>query len=305
MFARIAAILLACHLLAVTGAPRPAYPSPGRKPTPGSPHRCQGLEHLGVDPLQAEEVGSEAGDVPHQGGHPPGRVEHPRRHRGVIALVEAGHLGEVVVDASGQQFLLGRPPEHTADAVKLGVEIGPGPVLADHPRPARLQRHGAEVLGEGVAVLVPDHAQGVLQADLVAPVRLLRPAVIIAGVPPIGQDQLVDGDVRRGRGLREAPAVGLPFAQNAGVLLPALRGAERAEEEVTPVAEAVGQGDDGLTALLVEAVSGDVVAAGHAPVPFLRKTSAHSRVPGRAPDRREVRLNCVRRGSCVSGRYRT
>ena len=43
-------------------------------------------------------------------------------------------------------------------------------------------------------------------------------------------------------------------------------------------AEAVRQGHDSLAALLVEAVRGDVVAAGHAAEPFLRKTSALSRV---------------------------
>src|SRR5262249_48774598 len=157
--------------------------------------------------------------------------------------------------------------------------------LADHPGPARLQRQGAEVLGKGVAVKFTDHAQGVLEAGLVAPPWLLRPAVVIAGVFPVGEDQLVDGDVRRGRGLREAASVALPFGQDAGVLLAALGGAVPAEEDVTPAAEAVRQGHDGLAALLVESVSGDVVAAGHAPVPFLRKTSALPRVSGRAPGR--------------------
>jgi hypothetical protein len=73
--------------------------------------------------------------------------------------------------------------------------------------------------------------------------------------------------VGRGRGLREAAAVGLPLGQDAGVLLAALRGAVAAEEDVAAAAEAVGQGDDGLAALLVEAVNGNVVTAGHSPEP--------------------------------------
>ncbi len=58
------------------------------------------------------------------------------------------------------------------------------------------------------------------------------------------------------------------------MLRPALRRAVGAEEEVLATAEAVRQGDDGLAALLVKTVFGDVVPAGHVVQPFLRKTSA-------------------------------
>jgi len=99
--------------------------------------------------------------------------------------------------------------------------------------------------------------------------------------------------------LRQPAAVRLPLGQDPGVLLPALRAAIPTEENVAPTAEAVRQGHDGLAALLVETVRGDAVATGHAPEPFLRKTSALSRVSrprGRPP---ASTLTWVRQRTCI------
>src|SRR5262249_46376339 len=64
----------------------------------------------------------------------------------------------------------------------------------------------------------------------------------------------------------QAPALRLPFNDDAGVLLPALGGAVPAQEYVAPLAEAVGQGDDGLPALGGQGIGGNVqrTTVGHA-----------------------------------------
>jgi uncharacterized protein (TIGR02996 family) len=56
----------------------------------------QGGEHVRLDLLQAEEVGVEAGDVPHQGGHPMVGVQQFRGHGGVVAPAQVGGGQRVV-----------------------------------------------------------------------------------------------------------------------------------------------------------------------------------------------------------------
>src|SRR5262249_20537475 len=99
--------------------------------------------------------------------------------------------------------------------------------------------------------------------------------------------------------LRQPAAVRLPLGHDPGVLLPALRAAIPTEEDVAPTAEAVRQGHDGLAALLVETVRGDAVATGHAPEPFLRKTSALSRVSGPRGRPPAGTLTWVRQRTCI------
>src|SRR2546423_1614640 len=109
---------------------------------------------------------------------------------------------------------------------------------------------------------------------------------MLFGVAQEHQEQFVDAQTGSANGGdHEATAAGLPLGDDAGVLDPAGLRAVLAEQHVTASAEAIGQGDDGLAGLLVEAVGRDAegVEAGHAVLPLLRKTSAVLRVLYRTP----------------------
>jgi hypothetical protein len=64
----------------------------------GSQLHRQGIEHVDLDLLQAEDVRLEPGDVLYQGGRPPGRVEQFGRYSGVVPLAEVGRGQHVVRD---------------------------------------------------------------------------------------------------------------------------------------------------------------------------------------------------------------
>jgi hypothetical protein len=167
----------------------------------------------------------------------------------------------------------------TAEAVGLGVDVAARPAQLDHLGTASLEGQRPEVGGAGVAVQPLEEAQRVAQVVAGAAGPVLVEPVVVFGVLPVGQGQLVDGQVGRGTFRapgRQAPAVGLPLRDDAGVLGPALGGAVLAEQHVAAAAQPIGEGDDGLAGLPVTAVLGDGGGSGHAGNPFwdARKTSA-------------------------------
>src|SRR5262245_41085904 len=82
--------------------------------------------------------------------------------------------------------------------------------------------------------------------------RLAVLAVISLGEVPIGQHEFVDTWARLHRGLQKTSAVGLPLADDSGILAAALKSSIGAKEDVFSAAKAVGQCDNGLSALAVK-----------------------------------------------------
>jgi hypothetical protein len=70
-------------------------------------------------------------------------------------------------------------------------------------------------------------------------------------MPEVGQDQLVDGEIRPDRGSREPTAVGKPLGQEPIILGSTLRGAIPAKIDVPTV-----QGNNGLIRRFVMPVRG-------------------------------------------------
>jgi hypothetical protein len=80
--------------------------------------------------------------------------------------------------------------------------------------------------------------------------------VVLFGMGQERKDNFVDGKVRTpgGRRSRQAPAVRYPLGNNPVILRPALRGPVLAEKDVSAPAGMIGQSDDGLARLFVQAV---------------------------------------------------
>jgi hypothetical protein len=85
-------------------------------------------------------------------------------------------------------------------------------------------------------------------------------------------------------------AVGFPLRQDTKIFGTAFRSAVFAQQHVAPAAQPIWEGDDSLTALLVETIGGDGRLTEHATCTLLRKSSAHSRVSGRTVQHEQVRL---------------
>src|SRR5262249_29723528 len=153
------------------------------------------------------------------------------------------------------------------------------------------------------AVELLDVAQGILDGGLLRS-GLAVLDVIALNLLPVGQDQLVKGQGGRCCRGRHPGAAGAPLGERAIVGVPALRRAVGAELHVAAAAHAVGQGDDGLAALLVESIRGVLLASGHCGFqPFCRRLPRFARVLSRTSQRGKVHLTCVRQGNYAeSGR---
>jgi hypothetical protein len=118
---------------------------------------------------------------------------------------------------------------------------------------------------------------------------------VLLGVLPESVHQLVDAQICVVDLLRESSAGGFPLGEPAPVLGAAFLAAVLPEQEITTAAEAIGDGDNCLTGVLVSTI-GRIAperAVGHGGYPSAEH-SAHFRVSGRAANRWKVRLNYVR-----------
>ncbi len=96
----------------------------------------------------------------------------------------------------------------------------------DHQIAAGLQGERAEGAGRSVSVQMHQRTKGhPVLADF-AGLRTVGAAIVVLGVTQEGEVEFVDAQVRRLRILGlQAPIGGLPFGDDAGILLPAGSGA--------------------------------------------------------------------------------
>src|SRR5262249_3782251 len=152
------------------------------------------------------------------------------------AALQARDRGKALDYLHRHQPLPYGPLVDAADAVDAGVDRAAAqPAPADQVALDRLQAGRAEVAGGGVAVQGLQRAQGVPQAVPLAGRGAVGGAVVLLGVPPERQDDLVDADVHRSarRRLGLCPAlVGGQLGEDTGVFRLGLGRLPRAEQDL-------------------------------------------------------------------------
>src|SRR5262249_11142081 len=174
-----------------------------------------------------------------------------------------------------------------------------GEVLTDHVLLDGFQSTRTESASDRVSVQFFQRSHGVLDASQLPAGGAVGLAVVLLDVAIVSQDQLVDGQVRDRGGAEQPPADRLPLRDDAGILDPAFSRAVLSQENIAPSPEPVGQGDDGLTGLLVAAVGRDGAkrrTVGHAACPCGRVPRLEG-FSGRTSYHRKVRVCRVRAGS--------
>ena len=153
-------------------------------------------------------------------------------------------------------------PKARLTSATLRLTPAPGQPLRDQDRLQGLQLPRAELRGGRSAVMLPKQPQDRPDEPKLAG-RLAVLAVVALRVPPVGQDQAVDGERSLrlgGRGVAGEPAGGEPVGDQPPVGLIGLRGAVAAQIEIP-----AGDPDAGLPGRLVMDEGGELgrTAAGH------------------------------------------